>query len=92
MSRSFVTALSLSLIASCLVAIPAMGAEKGKKKKADPDAAFARLDKDNDKKLSLDEFKGKRDADKAGKAFKKLDKDNDGSLSLAEFKDRAKKK
>ena len=63
-------------------------------KKADPEAQFAKLDKNSDKKLSLEEYKGKRTGDKAAKAeeqFKKLDKDSDGSLTLEEFKARAKK-
>lgn len=64
------------------------------KKKPDPEAQFAKMDKNSDKKLSLDEFKGKRSGDKAAKAeeqFKKLDKDSDGSLTLEEFKARGKK-
>ena len=64
------------------------------KKKPDPEAQFAKMDKNSDKKLTLDEFKGKRTGDKATKAeeqFKKMDKDSDGSLTLEEFKARAKK-
>ena len=64
------------------------------KKKADPEAQFAKMDANNDKKLSLEEFKGKRTGDKATKAeeqFKKLDKDSDGALTLEEFKARGKK-
>jgi hypothetical protein len=63
-------------------------------KKADPEAQFAKLDANSDKKLSLEEFKGKRTgekADKAGEQFKKLDKDSDGFLTLEEFKARGKK-
>jgi len=64
------------------------------KKKPDPEAQFAKLDKNSDKKLSLEEYKGKRTGDKATKAeeqFKKMDKDSDGSLTLEEFKARGKK-
>jgi Ca2+-binding EF-hand superfamily protein len=64
------------------------------KKKPDPEAQFAKMDKNSDKKLTLDEFKGKRTGDKATKAeeqFKKMDKDSDGSLTLEEFKARGKK-
>ncbi|HEX5104325.1 MAG TPA: EF-hand domain-containing protein [Pirellulaceae bacterium] len=64
------------------------------KKKPDPEAQFAKLDANNDKKLSLEEFKGKRTgdkADKAGEQFKKMDKDSDGFLTLEEFKARGKK-
>jgi Ca2+-binding EF-hand superfamily protein len=64
------------------------------KKKPDPEAQFAKMDTNGDKKLSLEEFKGKRTGDKATKAeeqFKKMDKDSDGALTLEEFKARGKK-
>ena len=64
------------------------------KKKPDPEAQFAKMDTNSDKKLSLEEFKGKRTGDKATKAeeqFKKLDKDSDGSMTLEEIKARGKK-
>jgi hypothetical protein len=53
------------------------------------------MDKDGDKKLSLDEFIGKKKDDmkeKATKRFSKLDKDSDEFLSLEEFKAGQKKK
>ena len=70
-------------------------AAKGAKPKKSPEARFARLDKDGDKKLSMEEFIGKRKDDKKEKAkkqFGRLDKDDDAFLSLEEFKSRRKKK
>jgi Ca2+-binding EF-hand superfamily protein len=70
------------------------GFVSAQEKKADPEAQFTKMDKNGDKKLSLEEFKGKRTGDKATKAeeqFKKMDKDSDGSLTLEEFKARGKK-
>jgi Ca2+-binding EF-hand superfamily protein len=62
--------------------------------KKSPEARFAKMDKNGDKKLSPEEFPGKKQADKSArpkKRFKKLDKDNDGFLTLDEYK-AAKKK
>lgn len=90
MQRLFTLAV-LALVAASF----ATSAHAQDKKKKDPDQQFAKMDANNDKKLSLDEFKGKRQGDKADaaeKAFKRLDKDNDGSVSLEEFKNRGKKK
>lgn len=79
-----------------MVSSPAFAAEKKKKKKKqDLDAVFKKLDKDGDKKLTLEEVKGKRTgkkAERAEKLFKRLDKDKDGSLTLEEFKNLKKKK
>ena len=82
--------LVLALVAGLL----SPGLMSAQDKKADPEAQFAKMDKNSDKKLSLEEFKGKRTGDKATKAeeqFKKLDKDSDGALTLEEFKARGKK-
>ena len=81
--------MKFSLILSALLATAALsfGADEAKKKPADPEAAFKKLDKDNDGKLSLDEFKANaKDPAKAEQQFKKLDTNGDGSLSLDEFK------
>jgi Ca2+-binding EF-hand superfamily protein len=82
----------LALFVAAAVGLPcvAMAQDKG-----DPEAAFAKMDKDSDGKLTLEEFKGKRQGDKATKAeerFKKLDKNDDKSLNLEEFKAGQRKK
>jgi hypothetical protein len=68
---------------------------KPKKKKADPEMLFKKLDTNDDGYLSLEEFKkfgamgkGKlaEHPEMLDKMFKKLDTDNDGKLSLEEFK------
>ena len=87
--RKTLTLIAMTLALGSLVATVQAADKK------DPETQFAKLDGNNDKKLSLEEFKGKKDGDaatKAEKAFKRLDKDNDGSLSLDEFKARGKKK
>ena len=65
------------------------GVAQEQKQKRTPEEAFARMDANGDKKLSVEEFVGKREAEKATKAkdqFKRLDKDNDGFVTLEEFK------
>jgi Ca2+-binding EF-hand superfamily protein len=79
------------LLTTVLSVAPAAAQEK---KAPDLDAAFKRLDKNSDSKLTLEEFVGKREGDKAEtakKAFARLDKNSDSSLSLEEFKARGKK-
>ena len=75
----------LMMLALCFaIATPAIAADKPKK---DPEAAFKKLDKNSDGKVSKEEFAaGAKDAAKADKAFAKKDKNGDGSLSLEEFK------
>lgn len=53
-------------------------------------ADFKTTDKNDDGKVSKEEFAG--DDKKLAKKFKKLDKDSDGSLSEDEFKASMKKK
>ena len=70
-------------------------AAKEKKKEQTPDQIFAKLDKNNDQKVSKNELVGKKQGEKATKAekrFSKLDKNNDNELTLAEFKGAEKKK
>ncbi len=68
-------------------------AGKGDKKK-DPAQAFAKLDANDDKSLTLAEMKGKgkQDASKVEEKFKKLDTNGAGQVSLDEFKAVGKKK
>ena len=81
-------AFSIALVTSAEAKKPA-----GEKKKADPEAAFKKADKDNDGFVSKAEATaGKKDAAKAEAAFAKKDKDNDGKLSKEEFMARGRKK
>lgn len=83
----------LLLVFSMVPAPSALGAEGKPKKPAEE--RFAKIDKDGDKKLSLDEFVGKKTdekKEKATKRFSKLDKDSNESLSLDEFVAGQKKK
>jgi Ca2+-binding EF-hand superfamily protein len=60
--------------------------KEGDKKKADPEAAFAKKDANGDGKLSKEEFtKGAKDAAKSEQQFTARDKDKDGSISKEEF-------
>ena len=63
----------------------------GGKKKADPQAAFNRKDKDGNGLLSKKEFLAGADSPaKAKDLFKKKDKDHSGMINRAEFKGTAK--
>jgi Ca2+-binding EF-hand superfamily protein len=58
--------------------------------------AFAKMDTNNDGKISFDEYKAAmkqgKNAAKAEKRFSKLDKDNDTLITLEEFKNAATKR
>jgi Ca2+-binding EF-hand superfamily protein len=74
----------LFVLGMCL---PLFGAQE--KKGQDAEAVFKRLDKNNDKKLSKDEFVGDLDGEKKTKKmdrFTAMDKDKDGFVSLEELK------
>jgi Ca2+-binding EF-hand superfamily protein len=89
--RKLVSWTLAALFATVVSVAPAAAQEK---KAPDPEAAFKRLDKNSDGKLTAEEFVAKRTGDKAEmakKAFARLDKNSDGSLSLEEFKARGKK-
>jgi len=93
MFRLMSWALALAIVAAGAVSLEA--AKPAAKPKNSPEKRFARMDKDGDKQLSLDEFVGKKTdqkKDKATKRFGKLDKDNDDALSLEEFMAGIKKK
>lgn len=92
--KRFVCALTAMVIMGGSL-VQAEEKEEPKKKKADPEKQFARLDADSDGKLTLAEFVGKREGEKktrAEKAFAKKDKDDDKSLSKEEFLAQPKKK
>lgn len=81
----------LTLVAVSCGAASTFAADKPK---ADPEAAFKKMDANSDGSLTEAEFVGKKDGDKAAKAkelFAKLDKDKDGKVTLEEFKARGKK-
>lgn len=89
-------ALCAFLLASGLTLMAADKADKPKagKAKVDPEAAFKRMDKNADGKLSKEEFLGKREGEAKTKGetqFTAKDKDKDGCLTLEEFKATGKK-
>jgi len=86
---------TVALVVVVLGIASAEAAKPAAKPKKSLEQRFSQLDKDNDNKLSLDEFVGKRadeKKEKATKRFGKLDKDGDKYLSLEEFKAGFKKK
>jgi Ca2+-binding EF-hand superfamily protein len=89
--KNIITLLSVLAIAATVNA-----ADAPKKGKGDPAAAFAKMDKDSDGKISKDEFMAtpgaKKDAAKAGETFTKRDKNSDGFLSKEEMAPAKKKK
>jgi Ca2+-binding EF-hand superfamily protein len=92
-----ISSILVALLASVSLAVAADEAKpKAPKPKADPAAAFAKMDKDGDGKLSKDEFlaTAKDDAAKAKKEqqFTAKDKDKDGFVSKDEFLAKPEKK
>ena len=72
-----------------LVGSAAAQEKKPEKKKPDREAAFKKMDKDSDGKLTIAEFKANKKGkalENADKAFARLDKNKDSSVSLEEFK------
>lgn len=91
MTRFWTTLFALTV--ACLIGLNASAQEKKqapKKPPKPPEEVFKALDKNNDGKLTLDEFKANKkkpeQLEKAEKWFKAKDKDNDGVLTLDEFK------
>ncbi len=89
MKKNILTILAVSGVAAVFAATSAIAAEEEKKakKKADPAARFAKLDKDSDGKLSAEELKAafKKKPEMAEKVLKAKDKNKDGSISKEEF-------
>jgi hypothetical protein len=84
-----ISSILVALLASVSLAVAADEAKPKAKAKVDPAAAFAKMDKNADGKLSKEEFVGtpKDDAAKAKKEaqFTAKDTDKDGFLSKEEF-------
>lgn len=83
--------LAIAVMACGVSAEAAKG--KGKKSAKSPEKRFARLDTNNDGKLSEQEFVANQPADKQAKAkkrFTKIDKDGDGFVTVEEIKAAAK--
>ena len=68
--------------------------KKPEKKKADPAARFAKLDKDGDGKLDAEEMKAfsKKNPKAGERVLKRKDKDGDSKLSKDEFVAKPEKK
>jgi len=84
MKKFFVAALFAAMLMP-LIPVSVAQEKKGKT----PEERFAALDKNNDKKLSKEEFLATVAEEKKGKAgtrFDDADKNKDGSLSLDEYK------
>jgi Ca2+-binding EF-hand superfamily protein len=80
--------LAVALVAGMFMPILSGGAQE--KKGKSPEERFAALDKNNDKKLSKEEFLAPIADEKKGKAgdrFDAGDKNKDGFLSLEEYKE-----
>lgn len=83
------TCLALTVLANSMLLLPAQAEEGSDKPKADPAAAFAKMDANTDGAVTKEEFmaspKAQKDPEKAAKKFTKMDADANGSLSLDEF-------
>ena len=70
--------------------------EEWKKEKGSYGWVFPHIDKNNDGKITFDEYKGRRkkpeEIEAAEQRFKKIDKDGDKKLTLEEFKATQKKR
>jgi len=86
MKKSLIVALILSLmLIGNVYATPSGMMNSGMMK-------FEKLDKDNDGKISLEEFKEAHNTTGIETMFKQMDKDGDGYLSPEEFAQMHKKK
>ena len=80
--------LKFGLVAVALCAVSFTNAQE--KKRPTPEKMFASYDADEDKLISLDEFKGKKRKKEVEpaileKRFTKMDADSNGSVTLEEF-------
>jgi Ca2+-binding EF-hand superfamily protein len=80
---------SLMIVAALSIGAAADDPPKSKKRPSVEDV-FKKLDQNDDRKVTLDEFKAfpaVKNKDAAAKAFKAADANEDGALSFAEFRD-----
>jgi len=80
---------ALVVLATSALLLPARAEEGADKPKADPAAAFAKMDANTDGAVTKEEFmaspKAQKDPEKAAKKFTKMDADANGSVNLDEF-------
>lgn len=98
---TLVVTLSVALVGSVSAQDETPGSDSKKNKgkggkKPDLAKVFAKLDKDSDKKVTLEEFSAQKRWEKAGKekaakAFARIDKNDDKSITLEEMKASRKK-
>ena len=87
MKKILIMIVAVALCSPLFLSAPMAAQEK---KGKTPEERFAALDKNNDKKLSKDEFLATtpdHKKDKGGQRFAMWDKDKDGFLSLEEYKE-----
>jgi Ca2+-binding EF-hand superfamily protein len=90
--KRIITTIAALAFSAALIASAEAKKPEGEKKKADPEEAFKKADKDGDGSVSKAEFiAGKKNAARAEAAFAKKDKDGDGKLSKEEFMAHGKK-
>ncbi|HEY1051703.1 MAG TPA: EF-hand domain-containing protein [Prosthecobacter sp.] len=94
--KSITSILAILALAVTVNAADEKKPEEGAKKKANPEEAFKKLDKDANGSVTKEEWaaspQAKKDAAKAEKMFSGKDKNGDGSLSKEEFTAPGKKK
>ncbi len=87
--KQLVSVLAIVLVGLWAANVSAQEKKGEKKPRPSLEERFKALDKNNDKSLSLDEFKAapwfKDRPDRAEAAFKRMDADNDGKVTLDEF-------
>ena len=86
MKRTITTLAAVAISAAFVTAADEAKKPEGAKPKADPAAAFAKMDANSDGSVSKEEFLAKaKDKAKSEASFAKRDKDGDGKLSKEEF-------
>ncbi len=92
MKRIISTIAALAISIAFVQTASAADAAKGEKKKADPEAAWAKISGGKES-VTKDEFTANaKDKDKAAATFAKKDANNDGKLTKEEFTAKGKKK